>query len=351
MPRGKAWDAKQTRDSTIYKLLEGLSGNISALEDRIYRLVFQWDIRITDDLILEWEEAVGIPDSCRAAADDIEDRRKDVITKLKKIPVKTIADYEALAEAITGESGWNIRPGYDDYPSNPMYLFVLLITAPTQTSGAFTYPFGSGTASVSDLTSAGTTATATIADASTIPVGGTVVISGADQAEYNGSFEVTATTATTFDYTTDLSEEQNIVLLTSSGTTATATVADTSNMVDGSTVQIINTAQTEYSGYVTITITSATTFDYTISGSPSSPDPANSTVLYEKANTSPATGTIEVVFGIDQTQIDTLSSGDVYLEGEGTAFSGYPFAGSIRYDLLQCIFRKVTPANVDVVFE
>jgi hypothetical protein len=35
----------------------------------------------------------------------------------------------------------------------------------------------------------------------------------------------------------------------------------------------------------------------------------------------------------------------------GIAFPGYPFAGSFRTDILKCVFRKVTPANVALVFD
>ena len=272
MPQGRAWDAKSSPDTNTHKLVKSLATAIRSLQDKIYEAVTQWDVRITDDLILEWEEAVGIPDECRSAAEDIATRRLDVIDKLKKIPVITIADYVALAESVTGETGWNIRPGYDDFPADPLYLFVLLVTAPVNSFGGFKYPFGSGTTAVTTLTSVGTTATATVADTSTMEDGSIATISGATQTEYNGDY--------------------------------------------------------------TITVASPTTFTYTFAGS----------------GTSPATGTIQVNFGIDQTQVDALAANTQYVAPTGVAMPGYPFSGQFRVDVLRCVFRKVTPANVVVSF-
>jgi len=274
LPQGRAWDSKNAPSSNLYKLIKGLTADLRILEDRIYRLTTQWDIRITDDLILEWEKAVGIPDECRKQAEDIETRRLDVITKLKKVPVKTIADYKLLAEVITGRPAaeWNIRPGITEYPTYPEYRFVILVTPPLIVWGAFNYPFGSGILDVSALTSSGTVATATVSDTSTMADGSVAVVSGADQTEYNGEH--------------------------------------------------------------TITILSSTQFTYNFLGSA----------------TSPATGSIKVNFGLTQTQIDALKTNGQYLLKPAISFEGYPFSGYFRESVLRCVFRKITPANVAIVW-
>ena len=116
MPQGLAWNAKGDLDSNLYKLMKSLSTAINLLEAKTYEMVTQWDVRITTDLIAEWETAVGIPDECRGLAEDIATRRSDVLTKLKKIPIITIEDYQSLAELVTGEpaASWDIRQGYGD---------------------------------------------------------------------------------------------------------------------------------------------------------------------------------------------------------------------------------------------
>ena len=518
MPQGLVWDSKGNPDSNLYKLLRSLATEINALEEKIYEMVTQWDINQTVDLISEWETAVGIPDECRNTAEDIATRRADVISKLKKVPVITIADYEALAQTITqtftiesrflvshwkmndkaantnvrdsssknhtgaasvntdtvgfsvpgkinqaldmagirfvvvphdsdfnftdglsdkafsiscwvtapastssletlvakanssidgewmlrreGASGailfhcidsdgdginvstsalgagtyhvvatydgsgtkegmniyidavldnaafaelgtydgmtagvlnvsigteadlqniwkdqiddvriydkeldtaevlalnnsgdgtedtvisptltpddplvFNIRPGSDDFPADPIYKFILLVTSPTVTSAAFDYPLGSGFESGIGLNRSGTTVTATVTDTSTMVNGGKVVIAGANQPDFNGTHVITG-------------------------------------------------------------IPLGTTFTYEAAGVAGA-----------------ATGTITVNFGIDQTQLDLLAANSQFIFDEGTVFTGYPFGGSFRTDILKCVFRKVTPANVDIVFD
>ncbi len=276
MPQGRAWNAKGDPETNLYKMLKSIATEINSLEAKIFEMVTEWNINNTILLISEWEVAVGIPDACRNTAEDIATRRTDVITKLKKVPIITIADYQALAEAITGEpaANWNIRPGIDDFPADPLFRFVLLVTSPIVTSAAFEYPFGSGFESGIGLTRSGTTVTATVSDTSTMVLGGTVIIAGAVESEYNGS-------------------------------------------------------------HVIDTIPLGTTFTYEIADTPASP----------------ATGTITVTFGIDQTQIDALAANSQFIFASSIAFPGYPFAGSFRTDILNCVFRKVTPANVVVVFD
>ena len=273
-PRGMAWDGKGSQDSTLYKLLKSIATELNAVEEKIYEMVVQWNINFTTDLISEWEFAVGIPDECRAAAEDIATRRSDVITKLKKVPVIDVADYEALAESITGVVGWNIRPGMNDFPSNPLYKFVLLVTAPVNSFGGFSYPFGSGITSISNLVHNGSdTATATVADTSTMEDGSIATISGADQSDYNGDF--------------------------------------------------------------VITVTGGTTFTYPVPGTP----------------VTPATGTFTVNFGIDQTQVDALEANTQFVSPTGVALPGYPFSGQFRISVLRCVFRKVSPATIDIVYD
>jgi uncharacterized protein YmfQ (DUF2313 family) len=275
MPCGLAWDSKNEPSSNFYKLIKGLAADINALEDRVYRLASQWDVRITDDLILEWEKAVGIPDECRKQAEDITVRRQDVVNKLKRIPVVTVADYKALAEILTGEPAatWNIRPGIVDFPDNPLYRFVLIVGAPSYTYGAFDYPFGSGVLEVSALTGADTVATATVSDTSSMVTATKAVIEGADQEEYNGT--------------------------------------------------------------VVINIVSSTQFTYAFAGS----------------LTTPATGSIKVHYGLAEAQVNALKANQQFLLKKDTVFKGYPFLGSFRSTVLQCVFRKVTPAHVALVFE
>lgn len=64
---------------------------------------------------------------------------------------------------------------------------------------------------------------------------------------------------------------QNVTTLTRTGQTAKATFASNHNLASNMTVTIAGAVQTEYNGSYKITVTSPTTFEYTITGSPATP--------------------------------------------------------------------------------
>lgn len=277
MPRGLAWDGKADESSNIYKLFEAQASQIRALEDRISRMSTEWYVPNTTDLIVEWETAVGIPDECRKRAETIEQRRLNVVTKLKRIPTIDVEDYKNLAEAVTGfpADEWDIKPAYLELsPVEYYHLFVLLVVTPQDTGGKWEYPFGNDAQlSVTNLTR----------------VGGLV----------------------------------------------TATVSSTTTMIDGSQVLIAGAVETDYNGYHIITITGGTTFTYEIAATPATP----------------ATGTITVDFGVSITPpLLDVSGGECFID-EGILFPGYPFGSKFRSSILECVFRKVTPANVAIIYE
>lgn len=62
-----------------------------------------------------------------------------------------------------------------------------------------------------------------------------------------------------------------VVSITRAGSTATVTVADTSFLQTGDYAQILGAVQTEYNGLFQITVASPTTFTYTVTGTPATP--------------------------------------------------------------------------------
>jgi hypothetical protein len=90
--------------------------------------------------------------------------------------------------------------------------------------------------------------------------------------------------------------------ITRSGSTATVTIADTSALSTNDWVSIKGANQSEYNGSFQITVTSGTTFTYTVSGTP----------------TTPATGTITTTFNVLSGTTD----------GSGEISSSYVFSSS-----------------------
>ena len=169
----------------------------------------------------------------------------------------------------------------------------------------------SGIAVVS-ITRTSTTATVTVAaaDGFKFATGMYVTISGADQADYNGTFLITRASATTFTYTVANSPATpatgtilastilGVTSITRSGTTATVTlpVANTS-LKTGQYYKIAGANESDYNGIFQITMVDSTHFTYTVANNPTTP--ATGTILYRKAPLqwdSPYTGTNRAVY-------------------------------------------------------
>lgn len=172
----------------------------------------------------------------------------------------------------------------------------------TGTPAAITLPSGLGsyTYSVLTLTRSGATATATLTTDPDLNVGDSVVIAGAADALYNGTKTVTAVTPGSFTPAQDVA-----LVLTRAGSTVTATtVSGNHELIDATSYTISGATQTEYNGSFTITVTSPTTFTYTL-----------------PAFTTPATGTI---VNTAQYQVMGYSNSGT---GDYTLFNVYPIAG------------------------
>ena len=345
MPQGLAWDAKGDLDSNLYKLMKSLSTAINLLEAKTYEMVTQWDVRITTDLIAEWETAVGIPDECRGLAEDIATRRSDVLTKLRKIPIITIEDYQSLAELVTGEpaASWDIRQGYGDPAS-----FVL--GSDLVTNGDFSA--WSGAADPNNVPTSWTVnnndATNFVQDSTSkariISDGGTALL-----LLQTAFLEVGKTYILTLDATSEgvgigagIKINSGVVGdVGSVSTVGSKTFTFTANSTD---IFIFR----ETGGQATdITIDNVEVKEFSL-------DPLYRFILLV---TPPSTTSgafdypIGTVTGNTQAELDAMAANGRYLLKPDTAFSGYPLAGSFRTDVLKCVFRKVTPSYVDVVFD
>lgn len=103
--------------------------------------------------------------------------------------------------------------------------------------------------------------------------GTSVVIAGATQAEFNGTFVISNVTANTFDYTVTAVSSYPILAgvgITRAGTTATATKA-AHGFTNGQSVTIAGATQPEYNGTYVIANVTVNTWDYTIVGAPATP--------------------------------------------------------------------------------
>ena len=115
LPTGNAWDLKNEPDSNLRKLLNSLSVAHNLTQQQIELLDDEFRIQGTFDLLEDWEESVGIPDSCVAASSTISERRQDVVDRLRRLPIVTLADMQAYVDALFPGLGVTLYPGLEYY--------------------------------------------------------------------------------------------------------------------------------------------------------------------------------------------------------------------------------------------
>jgi len=150
----KIFASKYVTAKKFRKLLEGFAVEVARTEGIIQLVWDQYDITTTTDLIEEWENAIGIPDECFTIADNIEDRRKNVLTKLTALGVSTKEQFEQLG--LTLGFTVTVCPGTDTlvfpytFPVvltniNPKWgMLVTIQTNGTADTFPYTFPFGLG---------------------------------------------------------------------------------------------------------------------------------------------------------------------------------------------------------------
>ena len=159
LPIGRAWQKGFSPDSNIGKFLHGLAAEFYRFQVLASDLVKEIDINTANDLLIEWERSVGIPDSCflRQGYKTIEERRFEVEQKLAKFGgVQTAADFERVAAAfgITVKVFYGAAGGgltfpwtfptvfitYADYKEES-HTIIVAITEEYTTSDTFALPF------------------------------------------------------------------------------------------------------------------------------------------------------------------------------------------------------------------
>ena len=98
LPIGRVWQKAFSPSSNIGKLIRGLGMEFYRFQVLTKRTETEMDIQQANDLLIEWEKSVGIPDSCFSTNVSIEERRKQVEQKFSKFGgVQTAADFIRVA--------------------------------------------------------------------------------------------------------------------------------------------------------------------------------------------------------------------------------------------------------------
>ena len=110
LPTGRIWSNAFNPSSTFGKLIRGLGIEFYRFQVLVQKLFNEMDINLTDELLPDWEQSVGLPDSCFRTDLDDPTRRLQVREKFSKFGgVQTAADFVRVAAVF----GFNvtITPG------------------------------------------------------------------------------------------------------------------------------------------------------------------------------------------------------------------------------------------------
>jgi uncharacterized protein YmfQ (DUF2313 family) len=111
IPQGRAWGSKNIEGSNERKLITSLAAAHNRVQQQIELLSGEFNILQTVELLPDWEESVGLPSTCFGLAETIEQRREQVIQRLRKQPVVTRADFQDFLDGLFPELGVEVIPG------------------------------------------------------------------------------------------------------------------------------------------------------------------------------------------------------------------------------------------------
>ena len=162
LPTGKIWDAKNVDDSNTRGLINSVSVVHNRIQQTIELLANEFDINNTTDLLEEWEISVGLPSDCATSVGSNEQRRQEIIERLRKTPLVTLApevpennkvsNMQAFVDAIIPDVTIVLYAG-EDYTSYPVgfsdsinkkFLIIAEVFIPESFEYTFEYQFLNG---------------------------------------------------------------------------------------------------------------------------------------------------------------------------------------------------------------
>jgi hypothetical protein len=128
LPLGQAFNAKDIFNSNFNKLMRALAVEFGRDQSILYELSQEYNISKTNNLIEEWENALGIPDDCFSNTVSITQRQLQCVAKFAKMNIATEKDWIDLARFF----GYNIAIEHGDkYMVLPFTLPFILGTGKT----------------------------------------------------------------------------------------------------------------------------------------------------------------------------------------------------------------------------
>lgn len=130
LPDGRAWQAKHIAGTNMNALVSACAAEFREIQKQIETLAREFDVRLTDQLLPDWERSCGLPEECIGEMASLTDRRNAVLLRLRKIPFVTKAEFEQLAFELTGLSVTCV-------PGSETEIFPLAFPCPFATGNSY----------------------------------------------------------------------------------------------------------------------------------------------------------------------------------------------------------------------
>lgn len=96
----KLHDAKNNKDSILFKILMGLAIGWIDFRNNSQLIVDNYNIYNSLQLLEEWEQAVGIPDDVFNIANDAETRKRNILLKISGSKAETSLQFENIGKIL-----------------------------------------------------------------------------------------------------------------------------------------------------------------------------------------------------------------------------------------------------------
>lgn len=98
LPHGAAWSRDQ--DAVLTRLLTAMAQELALVDGRAASLLDEADPRTAFELLPEWEILAGLPDTCTAADETLQERREALVRKLTSTGGQSRAWFILFAEML-----------------------------------------------------------------------------------------------------------------------------------------------------------------------------------------------------------------------------------------------------------
>lgn len=113
VPVGPAWTAFRVAGKRAHRMLRGFAGVYEEAWSALCGLALELNPFTTSELLPEWENGLGLPDSCLPSATTLDQRRSQLIFRLTKRRWTTAQDWKDLAALFGIEiivtPGWKVQ--------------------------------------------------------------------------------------------------------------------------------------------------------------------------------------------------------------------------------------------------